>query len=64
MKKVYTAPAAEVILFVPLESIASSWNKGNSWKTDGFFWTNSDDTYQNNGSVSTFWYDFGSDELD
>lgn len=63
MKKVYTAPEAEVILFAPLESVAGSWSKGDGWKTEGFFWTNSEDTYQNNGSVSALWYDFGSDEL-
>lgn len=62
MRKIYTAPDAQVILLVPREGIA--WSTDNSsWKTDGFFWKQDNLIPDSPASGTTYWYDFGSDEL-
>ena len=63
MKKIYTAPEAEIMLLVPEESIAASWSDNNSsWKTDGLFWKQNDLSIDvTSGTVH--WYEFGLDEI-
>ena len=64
MKKLYTAPAAELIFLTPAETISTSVKP---WEIDNnFFWTQNgvDIPESTGGSVSTYWYDFGTEELD
>lgn len=66
MRKIYTAPDAQVILLAPCEGIAavSQWNSDNSsWKTNGLFWKQNETIPDSPASGTTYWYDFGSDEL-
>ena len=63
MKKTYTAPAAELVVLAPAEAV--SLNE-KPWTPNGFFWKSdsADIPTSVGGSVSTYWYDFGSEELD
>ena len=62
IKKIYTAPAAELISLAPEEAV--SLNE-KPWTTKGFFWQQENISIPENvtTSVSTYWYDFGTEEL-
>lgn len=66
-RKNYTAPEAQLICLVQNEDLATGWNSNKSgWRTDGFFWKQDGVNIPTStgGSVSTYWYDFGTEELD
>ena len=64
MKKVYTAPEAQVVLFAPSEGIASWNSSGGNWKINGLFWKQENsDIPESPASGKTFWFDFGTDEF-
>ena len=66
MKKVYTAPEAQVIILAPSEVIATNtkWSsESGNWKFNGLFWKQ-DSVSESPASAKSFWYDFGTKELE
>lgn len=66
MKKMYSAPEAQIICLVPEASVAAQteWNPGNAgWKTDGWIFWSDESTIDTETASKVAWYDFGMDEI-
>ena len=64
MKKVYTAPEAQIVLLAPSDGIASNWTEADgNWKANDLFWKQASDIPESPASGKTFWFDFGTDEF-
>jgi len=66
MRKIYTAPSAEITVFAPTESIATSWTKSDAAGKDRWWIPTNGFNYWGEQLPSTAngtWYDFGEDEI-
>ena len=62
MKRQYISPAAELICLIPAEELTNSTKKPWEWDSElQNYWGN---TTSEIPSGNSFWYDFGTEELD
>lgn len=64
-RKPYVAPDAQLICLAPFEEITAGWTDSkDSWRTEGFFWSEKDVKIPvTGGSVPAKWYDFTTTEF-
>ena len=64
MKRTYIAPAAEITILAPHESVTTGW-KPNQVPSAERWWISKENYYfgSNIPSGTTYWYDFGMNEI-
>lgn len=67
MKKIYSAPKAQILCFAPQEEITANtgWqgSSNDSWWTNGFFWKSSSFLADPANASKIDWFNFGLEEI-